>query len=220
MSSRDPRSLIATLPRSGPPCSGPRSLRTAATWPRTAPKRTEARRTSGGRRSPSSDPIRHGSYRDLCTNEVCNGTQKGTWFVPKKDQTGTWSVVQNMSLKRSFVRRCLRTRLHLLTRLTFQLTRHAGDMKRLRGAYPNKYGQTFSTTPQHELTQLTVYIFLLGANIKQWKQAHMQIHGEVKLTHFAYASATAQKCLRNLTQFRFLLTHSLLMNMSLLNMNT
>ena len=34
-----------------------------------------------------------------------------------------------------------------------QLTRHAGDMKRLRGAYANRYGQTLSTTPQHELTR-------------------------------------------------------------------
>ena len=76
-------------------------------------------------------------------------------------------------------------------------------MKCLCGAYANKYGQTFSTTPKHELTHLTFCIFLLG---------------EVKLTHLAYASATARNCLRNLTQIRFWLTHSVLMTMSSLNM--
>ena len=76
---------------------------------------------------------------------------------------GQLSVAQNLSLKRSFVRRCLRTR--------------------LRGAYANKYGQNVSTTPQHELTHLTFYIFLLGANIKKWKQAHMQaLHSQTMLT--------------------------------------
>ena len=70
------------------------------------------------------------------------------------------SVVQILCLKGAYAHACA-----LLTRLTFQLTRHARDMKRLRGAYANRYGQTFSTTPLHELTHLTCYIFLFGANI-------------------------------------------------------
>ena len=108
-------------------------------------------------------------------------------------ETKQVSVVQNLSLKQRFIRRCLRTRL----RFAYATHVSAYAPCREHEALTRSLRKQIRITCLHHTTTwayaLDFFHLFTWRQHQKWKQTHVQIHGEVKLTHFAYAGATAKK---------------------------